>query len=74
MTTGMTVQQWASIEAETILDAFAKGDGADDLVCLHEAIVRMLCEAYAMGLESESRQGNTSYGMRQGLKVRGENR
>ena len=31
----MTVQQWASIEAETILDAFAKEDGADDLVCLH---------------------------------------
>jgi hypothetical protein len=70
----MTVQQWASIEAETMLDAFAKGDGADDLVCLHEAIVRSLCEAYAMGSDSNPRQGNASYGIRQQPGIRSQTR
>ncbi len=49
MAPGIPFQQWASIEASTILNAFARGDGSDNLVCLHEAVVALLCEAYARG-------------------------
>lgn len=50
MPLSMPVEQWAAIKAETIVDAFVIADGADDLVCLYEAIIAALREAYALGL------------------------
>jgi len=43
------MKDWADQEAEKILDEFVANAGPDDLLKLHEAIVRALCQAYDRG-------------------------
>ena len=43
------MKDWADQEAEKILDEFVANEGSDDLLKLHEAIVRALYQAYEMG-------------------------
>ena len=45
----VTVQEWATQEAEQILDAFLANTSSDDCFLLHQAIVKALCHAYRAG-------------------------
>jgi hypothetical protein len=45
----VTIQEWATKEAEQILDAFFSNTGCDDCFVLHQAIVKALCHAYRAG-------------------------